>query len=76
MEIFTQSGKILLSFSLLVGKDLKTIGEVKNMDLNEYGRSNIRNMNSKKFAENRGRTLTQNAFIRRIARSNDPVYGN
>lgn len=40
-------------------------------DLNEYGRSNIRNMNSKKFAENRGRTLTQNAFIRRIARSNN-----
>lgn len=71
VEIFTQSGKILLSFSLLVGKDLKTIGEVKNMDLNEYGRSNIRNMNSKKFAENRGRTLTQNAFIRRIARSNN-----
>ena len=29
------------------------------------------NMNSKKFAENRGRTLTQNAFIRRIARSNN-----
>lgn len=41
------------------------------MDLNEYGRSNIRNMNSKKFAENRGRTLTQSAFIRRIARSNN-----
>lgn len=41
------------------------------MDLNEYGRSNIRNMNSKKFAENRDRTLTQNAFIRRIARSNN-----
>lgn len=41
------------------------------MDLNEYGRSNIRNMNSKKFAENRARTLTQSAFIRRIARSNN-----
>ena len=41
------------------------------MDLNEYGRSNIRNMNSKKFAENRGRTLTQSAFIRRLAGSNN-----
>lgn len=71
VEIFTQSGKIPLSFFTLVGKDLETIGEVKNMDLNEYGRSNIRNMNSKKFAENRDRTLTQNAFIRRIARSNN-----
>jgi len=71
VEIFTQSGKIPLSLFSLVGKDLETVGEVKNMDLNEYGRSNIRNMNSKKFAENRDRTLTQNAFIRRIARSNN-----
>lgn len=71
VEIFTQSGKIPLSLFSLVGKDLETVGEVKNMDLNEYGRSNIRNMNSKKFAENRGRTLTQSAFIRRLARSND-----
>lgn len=70
VEIFTQSGKIPLSLFSLVGKDLETVGEVKNMDLNEYGRSNIRNMNSKKFAENRGRTLTQSAFIRRIAKTN------
>ena len=38
------------------------------MDINEYGKSNI--VHTKKFAENRGRTLTQSAFIRRIARSN------
>lgn len=40
-------------------------------DLNEYGKGNIKNLHSKKFAENRDRTLTQNAFIRRIARSNN-----
>lgn len=39
------------------------------MDINEYGKSNI--VHTKKFAENRDRTLTQNAFIRRIARSNN-----
>lgn len=40
-------------------------------DLNEYGKGSIKNLHSKKFAENRDRTLTQNAFIRRIARSNN-----
>ena len=38
------------------------------MDINEYGKSNI--VYTKKFAENRDRTLTQNAFIRRIAKTN------
>lgn len=40
-------------------------------DLNEYGKGNIKTLHSKKFAENRARTLTQSAFIRRIARSNN-----
>ena len=38
------------------------------MDINEYGKSNI--VYTKKFAENRDRTLTQNTFIRRIAKTN------
>ena len=41
------------------------------MDRNEFGKGNIKNLHSKKFAENRARTLTQSAFIRRIARSNN-----
>ena len=40
------------------------------MDRNEFGKGNIKTLHSKKFAENRGRTLTQSAFIRRIAKSN------
>lgn len=39
-------------------------------DLNEYGKGSIKTLHSKRFAENRDRTLTQNAFIRRIAKSN------
>lgn len=41
------------------------------MDRNEFGKGNLKESHSKKFAENRDRTLTQNAFIRRIARSNN-----
>lgn len=41
------------------------------MDRNEFGKGNIKTLHSKRFAENRDRTLTQSAFIRRIARSNN-----
>ena len=41
------------------------------MDRNEFGKGTLKELHSKKFAENRDRTLTQNAFIRRIARSNN-----
>lgn len=40
------------------------------MDRNEFGKGNLKELHSKRFAENRDRTLTQNAFIRRIAKSN------
>lgn len=40
-------------------------------DLNEYGKSNLKELHSKKFSENRARTLTENEFIRRLAQSND-----
>lgn len=41
------------------------------MDRNEFGKGNLKELHSKRFTENRDRTLTQNAFIRRIARSNN-----
>ena len=41
------------------------------MDLNEYGKGNLKELHSKRFTENRARTLTRSEFIRRLARSND-----
>ena len=41
------------------------------MDRNEFGKGNLKELHSKKFAENRDRTLTLSAFIRLIARSNN-----
>lgn len=39
-------------------------------DWNEYGKGNLKTLHSKRFAENRDRTLTRSEFVRRLAKSN------